>query len=95
MNMLSAPTLSRDVSIASARRETEVEVHIHHELEAAEQFRAATATYRATIANIVSDLGFLPGHDKRSVLDVLDLDFVVPPDAEVERWAEDNVVRSE
>jgi hypothetical protein len=85
MNMLANRTLYRDAP--SATRELETEARIHHEIEAAEQFRAATATYRAAIVLIESEMFFVKGHDKRSILDILDLDFVTADDAAVTEMA--------
>jgi len=92
MNLATYPSPTRDAP--SATRELAIETRAHHEIEAAMQFRAFLAAARVFIGAIASDLSWLHGYDKETVLALLD-DMEPPADAAVERWADENFLGDE
>lgn len=75
-------------TIASARREVEIEAHIANEHAEAHQFRAMARTLLNHVNLSPSRFAWLPGEDKVDALDTLER-WASIKDADVERIAGD------
>jgi hypothetical protein len=92
MNLAAYPSPTRDAPPATG--ELVIETRIHHELEAAFQFQIARRAFVAAVQAISSDLAWIKGYDKETILDLM-ADIAPPGNAEVERWVEDRFVGDE